>query len=141
MEGYFAAGGITKSSDALAKQYQDILVFMARPSKPFPAFADKKEIVQMTERLELTSSDIRGKKQLRCLLDAFRKHSDASDSTSAFYAWGDILSTMEEVPNVSPGLVASALPPYMTEKDFGEPLYQTAIALMFYLDFTLYLND
>jgi hypothetical protein len=141
IENYFIAGGITKRTDPLAKQYQGMLEFIARPSKPFPTFSDRKEIVQMSEQLGLSSTDILSKKQLSCMLQSFRTHSIASDSTSAFYAWGDILSTIEQVPNVSPGLVASALPDYMTDEDFNCPLYQTAIALMFYFDFTLFLKD
>ena len=141
MENYFVDNGLISNDIPKSSQYKQILGFIAQPTQRFPPFSDKQNIVDITKKLELSSQEIMAKKQLDCFRSAFKTHWNPSDTTSAFYAWGDVLETLDQVPNVSPGVVASALSLYMTEADLNKPLYQTAIALMFYLDFTLFLNE
>jgi DNA-binding MarR family transcriptional regulator len=140
-ESYFAKGGITKASDTKAKQYQDILNFWERPTMQFPMFEDKSKVAEMAQRLSLNQADIMQKNQLRCLANIYEENEATIDTLSSLATFGAILSTVKQVPNVSPGLIAGGLNLAMQKDDLDKELYQNAIALMYLFDMSLFLTD
>ena len=140
-ENYFSQGEITKSSDPIEKQYWDILSYFEHPSKRFPIFKDKKLVVNKANKLGLGQQEIMTKKQLDCLLKNYTDNKSQIDTTSTYFVFGDIIETINKVPNVSPGLVAGGIKYGIKQEDLKKEFYQLTIVLLYYFDMTLFLTD
>lgn len=57
-ENYFSSGKISKSTDPLEKQYEDILSYWEHPDRKLPIFKDKKRVVAIKEKLGLSDNDV-----------------------------------------------------------------------------------
>ena len=139
-EDYFILAEVCNRFDAKEKQYQDILNFMEQPTKPFPAFKEKKKVMEIMEKLELSKQDLTTKKQLNCLAELFTEHKLSIDTASSYYIYGDIVEVSQQVPDLSPGLLANAINMFMDEADLKKTFYQKTIVLMFCFDMGLHLS-
>lgn len=140
-ENYFASAGISNADDPKNVQYQDILNYWERPNAPFSLFEQKTEAMDIVNSLGLTDEDIFNKKQLNCFTDLYMGHSTEIDTASTYYAFGSILSSAREMPQISPGLIAGAINYSMNPEDLNKSLYQKTIVLMYCFDMALYLPD
>jgi len=140
-ENYFSDGQISNSKDPIEKQYEDILIYWERPTKQFPLFKDKKKVVVIKEKLELTERNILEKSQLDCFTNNYIGHKAVVDTTASFYAFGATLETLKQIPDISPGLIAASIRMSMKKEDLKKGLYQKAVVLLYCFDMTLFLTD
>ncbi len=140
-ENYFSDGQISNSKGPIQKQYEDILAYWERPTRQFPLFKDKYKVIAIKEILGLTEKDISGKTQLDCFTNKYIENIAEVNTTSSFYAFGETLETLKQIPNISPGLVAGAINMSMKKEDLSKELYQKTIVLLFCFDMTLFLTD
>ena len=139
-ENYFISGNISHSNSPIEQQYSDILSYWEKPSKPFPLFKDKEKVLAIIKKLKLSNQDIFGKLQLTCLTDNYIAHKKEAKKGTAFYAFGSSLETIREIPNISPGIIASALKSSVKKEELKKGLYQKSIVLLFCFDMALFLK-
>lgn len=140
-ESYFQDGGIIDKNKSIEEQYLDILSYFERPTMGFPVFKEKKKVIAIRKKLNLSKKDIIAKKHLNCFNDIYSTLKTENDTTSSYYVFGATIETIIKIPDVSPGLVASAIRTQVQLSDFKKELYQKSIILLFIFDMTLFLND
>lgn len=140
-ENYFNSGDISNRKDSIETQYRDILGYLERPTKQFPLFKDKQKVIASIKKLGLSEENIIEKLQLNCVTNIYLDHKAEIDTLSSFYVLGSMLETIKKVPDISPGLTASAINASIDKANLNKTLYQKTIVLMYCFDMTLFLSD
>lgn len=140
-EQYFIDAKMSKASDPIEKQYQDILNSWEKPSKRFPPFKDKNKINTIRTKLGLSERDIVIKTHLNCLLSVYETYYSHLDTKSLFNTLGSILEDTKKMQGANPGISAGTMNKTITEEDLKKPIYQKTLALMFCFDMALFLKD
>ena len=140
-EEYFTSFGISKTDEPIEKQYENILSYISRPIHGFPKLKDKKKIIEIRNKLKLSEKDIFSYKQLSCYTDIYIQNKKNIDTTSCFYVFGSCFEDITQIPDISPGLLASAILMFIDIEELKKPIYQKTIILMYYFTFAAKLSD
>lgn len=140
-EEYFISFDVSKADDPIEKQYYDVLLYISEPIRWFPATKDEARIIEIRNQLGLSEEDTFSNKQLDCYTDIYIKNESKIDTASCFYVFGSCFKTMRQIPDISPGLVATSISMSIDSKELQKTVYQKTIILMYYFIFAVLLSD
>lgn len=138
--GYFSSIGVTQKNTPKYKQYDNVIKYLTKPRGTLPKFKNRKEVVEIIEKIGLTEEEASKNEHLNCWIKMYNEEENRFNSSSAAF---QVAKPLAKKIDYEPFMRfdSYSMMFHFDKEEFKKPLYQKSIVLVYIFDMGFHLDE